>query len=246
MSLPDAQEINAGLSLCTSKELIDYFIQRLVRILESARLLNDSEKLMGKVYQIHDQRQREEHNSADIWQGYPPKTAAEYYQDSYATEAADFLYKDEQDAVYDFFFAINEENATLLRAYLNNAQMIDPASPNGAQKLAALDKLFNSWLAKNGYLTKDGTIYLMKPNGDIDKDLAGNPIKANANDIKKLLGTNDYQKYLLSKDIKLNAVHEQAFPETKKAAPVTERHVVAEAASKTVAPEAAPVINQGV
>ena len=208
--IPDADAINASLALSKySLELANYCRDRLINILASHKLLSSSETLLDKINKFCDQRRRTEEEPKGHWKGAYPKTDFQCDQRALATGAADHLIQTNFHENLVLVFAIKDETTSILRAYLKDGQLISPNDTTQSRILDALDKLFNAWLAEKGYLTKNGEIYLVQSNGDVIKDSAGKPKKANAQQIKELLASNDYIQYLSQKKINLTAINEQ-------------------------------------
>lgn len=80
----------------------------------------------------------------------------------------------------------------------------------------SLDKLFNAWLAENNYLSKGSVIYQANEHGEVVKDKAGNPLRADAEAIVQL--TRDekkgFGKFLNDRGLEV-VVQQHHYPEQK-------------------------------
>lgn len=114
-----------------------------------------------------------------------------------------------QEQKVQFDFAISSVT-DLLRGYSANGQ------PLSEEKVAALDKAFNAWLASEHMISKQGVIYESTPDGKIKEDKQGAPIRKNPEELDKLI-TEKLPEHA-KKNNKLEIVPvKQAFPEQKPA-----------------------------
>jgi hypothetical protein len=75
----------------------------------------------------------------------------------------------------------------------------------------ALDKLFNSWLAKNNIISRDGHLYYSDERGNILNDTDNSPLKVDPDKFRELMADphQGYQAYLSSKGVRIKiAMHD--------------------------------------
>lgn len=101
--------------------------------------------------------------------------------------------------------------AQLLRGYSVDGKPID------AQTVDQLDKLFNAWLAENGWISKGSTIYESSLDGEIKKDSQGKEVKADSEKVKNLLNDKEegFARFLEKKGVDGLMIQQQAYPEAQ-------------------------------
>lgn len=83
----------------------------------------------------------------------------------------------------------------------------------------SLDKLFNAWLAENNYLSKGSVIYQANEHGEIVKDKAGNPLRADSEKVLQLMNDDKkgFGKFLGDRGLEI-VVQQHQYPEQAPAA----------------------------
>lgn len=73
---------------------------------------------------------------------------------------------------------------------------------------AALDKLFNSWLAFNNMLSHEGFLYQADETGKKLNDAQGNPLKVNPEEFKALMADpkKGFKSYAAQKGLRVTPV----------------------------------------
>ena len=109
-------------------------------------------------------------------------------------------------------FAISDL-AKLIRGFSADGKALNEALLN------TLDKLLNAWFARNNLISKDSVIHEGNEQGEILKDAAGQPKKAQVERVKQLILDNKegFKQFLEEKGIKAE-IQQHKFPEQKPAA----------------------------
>ncbi len=68
--------------------------------------------------------------------------------------------------------------------------LVEP-KPLSDEIVAAMDKLFNAWLAENSLISKGGVIYEGDKNGNIKQNKQNEPIKADPIMLRQKINSND-------------------------------------------------------
>lgn len=172
--LPNATQLESAMNLATTPEAKVYLLSEFMRVAkecgqtehpavtEVITILNEN-VLLGK--------------QAAIWAGQPPKTPFQLQQDSLVARAAKVL--SEGTLVRLILDIALSNTAELLRGYSQEGAPLDE------ETLAVIDKLFNAWLAQDELVSKGGVIYEGTTEGDPKTDAQGNPIRANATELRQ-------------------------------------------------------------
>ncbi len=197
----------------TSIEAADYLATQFKQILTDAKMLDEYGDILQKVEDFAKYTKFKLLASSQPWLGQPPE--ASDFKNMQANMAMDAV-KDleslsvgtEKEVTFDF--AINNETSEFLRG----------CSVQG-KALEAFDKLFNSWLAEKNLVSQGSTLHEATANGQIKRDAQGKPVKANPDEVRKLINDPDqgFAKYMETKGIKVTS-HEQEFPTVQKGAQV--------------------------
>ncbi|KTD45723.1 substrate of the Dot/Icm secretion system [Legionella rubrilucens] len=98
--------------------------------------------------------------------------------------------------------------AQLLRGYSEEGMALKGVP------VESLDKLFNAWLAENNYLSKGSVIYQTNEHGEIVKDKAGNPLRADPEKIMQLMADEKkgFGRFLQDRGLEV-VVQQHQYPE---------------------------------
>ncbi|RAP37637.1 hypothetical protein B1207_05560 [Legionella quinlivanii] len=108
-------------------------------------------------------------------------------------------------------YALNDQTK-ILRGFSVNGDIIQKGEP----LLDALDKALNAWLAERNMVSKGSMIYECDQSGQIKKDSAGNPVKADPVKLGQMINDREqgFQKTLSSKGVDIN-VSQHRYPEKR-------------------------------
>ncbi|MDP1603595.1 MAG: hypothetical protein Q8M03_10060 [Legionella sp.] len=186
----------------TNPDAANYFLDQLKRALANVDKSINTAPLLTKISEFVDNVHMQRDFREDPWYGnIEIKTDFQNLQQNLAKDAADRILQAENDSIK-MDFALSEQ-ADFLRAF----------SPSDKAITTALDRIFNYSLATKKMISKGGAIYEANENGEIQTDKAGNPIRANAENVKKIIKA-VFQKYLEEKGIKVTT-QEKTYPEKK-------------------------------
>lgn len=191
--VPLSNEILAAMKVSEgSVEAAHYFVERLTAILTETKMLDKSGDLLERAKIFAQYVDLKLNSNAQPWSGQMGKPSDfENMQDRIGDDAVKTV-KASYDSVK-LDIAINDK-AQLLRGYSSEGKQIsDPVIVD------ALDKIFNSWLAKNNVVTRDSVLYEADITGKIIHDVNGD-VKANPEQIKKLMNDIDKGLTKFSKD----------------------------------------------
>jgi hypothetical protein len=188
--IPSTNAIYDCMRLATTEEAAEFFHQRLTSQLQSAKVAEKSKALLDAIEKFAQYVEFKASNIGNIWGGdidAIKMTDFEKWQGKLAKIASDVL----ANKSIKMDFAINKKDANIIRRYLEEIQEGELQGTwrdveKGSETEMAMDAVFNAWLAKQKLISKSGVIYQCTENGEIAKDKAGNPIKAN---VEKLEAT---------------------------------------------------------
>ena len=143
----------------------------------------------------------------DVWAGKQPSTLFQNYQQGLASRAAKMV----ADKTITLDVAISDKSE-LLRGYSEGGLPLDEKS------VLAMDKLFNSWLAENNMISKDGSIYQGTAEGQIKQDDRGNPVLVEPETLRDALGSQEdgFEQTVQKKNSSVEViVQQQKYPEQK-------------------------------
>lgn len=197
--LPSSETLKKMMDLATTAEAANYLYERFTELLDKAKI-RDNPEMKGVIDTV---RSYVEYvnittSSGDPWSGKAPSTEFESFQQGLADAAAKVV--SEKEVVFDY--AVSDESE-LLRGYSSGGEPLD------SDAAAAMDILFNAWLAKHHMFSKGGVIFEGTPSTE-------NPKRANVDVIRnKLADTEDgFGRFVKSKSIELTSQrHEYPTPE---------------------------------
>lgn len=181
----------------TSVEAAQYLAQRVREIFTKAKVLDKFQDVMQKVDEFAQYTAFRLNSTAQPWTGEQAEISGfKNMQQNFAKDAIDnVLAFAEEGQRIQFAIAVNDDSR-FLRGYSADGETMEK------DVVSSFDKLFNAWLAEHNLISKDSTILTADDNGSLKMDKQGNPIKANPEQIKKLInGSQGYTSYLASKGI---------------------------------------------
>ena len=212
-------------------ESAEYLLQRLIEKLKSVALLEPAGDLVQKVREYVDIVQKQRSLKGDAWSADPAceRSTFQNLQVNLATQARGLLTESITEPLK-MDYAVSD-SAQFLRGYSVKGKPLDPGL------IDACDKLFNAWLAEHHLLSKQGQIYEITENGEIQKDENGELMSADSAKVKTLFtdSKRSFQAYLANSKnaIQLTAqVH--PYPEEK---PVVKPEVKAPKVAEVEAPK---------
>lgn len=200
-----ADVIAKCIQVATTPEVAELLFERV-----SASFGNAVEAAVQEVVAIvenHANNMRLMGNYGDTWSGKRPSTPFENYQEDLAAKAAKALGETQVNVVFDY--AISNASQ-FLRAYSSNGNALPEDT------VAAMDKLFNAWLAENNMISKGGVIYEATEDGQIKTDANGNPVRADAQALREKIRSNagGFQQYLEKNHAPVKVdIQQQPYPE---------------------------------
>jgi hypothetical protein len=199
---PLKDAIEKCMEIATNSDAANYFLTQLKKAFDKVGKSINPDALLTKLSEFVDNVHLQRDLRADPWSGNVDiKTDFQNLQQNLAESAAKTIKSSVKDGIQ-MDFALSKQ-ADFLRAF----------SPTDKATAAALDRIFNYCLANEGMISKGGVIYNANEHGEIQKDEAGNPVRANAEKIKKLINEG-LPKYLGEKGIKITT-QEKDYPEKK-------------------------------
>ncbi|WP_133128650.1 hypothetical protein [Legionella nagasakiensis] len=205
--LPSALTLEKFMEVATRADTAQYGYELFQARLQEAGVLDRSSKILEEMARFVYYREQQTKTSVDAWLGERQLSTIQQFQFNLAAEAAHHI----SDKSITFDFAVSDA-AELLRGYSSNGQELD------AETVEALDKLFNAWLVENNMMSKGGVIYEMDEKGNVKKDTAGNPVKADAEKLKELIQDTHrgFEAYVHNKnDDVMVSTRQHAYPEQK-------------------------------
>lgn len=207
MPLPSNKSLYAAMEVASNPESARYFRDRFIERLEKEKMLDRSKAVVAEVKKFAEYVEYKQKSSGGPWGGVLLPSEFKNFQRNLAASAVGNI--KERDILFDF--AINE-NSELLRGYSSGGKALDELTN------AELDKLFNAWLAENNMISKGGVIYEADEAGEIKYDKAGNPQKADPDELKQKVHdkSSGFKRFVHERDedVELN-VREHAYPKEK-------------------------------
>jgi phosphopantetheinyl transferase (holo-ACP synthase) len=158
------------------------------------------EALINSLETVNKHADQAVFDTSRIWNGEPYRSVNPtlVIQESIAAESIAHIKSDISDNEILHDFAIDEDGH-YLRAFSQDGQALNE------ERETDLDKLFNLWLAEQGFISQDSTIYLQDNKGELLKDKNGQSVKADPEVIKDKLkdSQNSFKNFMSKKDIKL-------------------------------------------
>ncbi len=196
----------------------------------------NAKELIEKLDQVVKEVDYSLDSGANAWLkgiGAPRSSKVDNLQRGLANESAGILHDKIGDDIR-MHIAISD-NADIIRGYeAGNKNIVDSENPND------LDNLLNGWLAENDIISKDGSLYEKGEDGKIKTDDNGEPIRADADEVKDLINDseNGFDAYMERKGFH-SSVQKHEFPKQVAAEPEAVEEV-AEVASEKVASKETP------
>lgn len=179
VNTPSTRAIYDMMRVATTAEAAQYCYARLTEQLAAAKMLDKQGPLLEAMEKYARYVEFKSSNTGKIWDGDASSVKMTDYE-KWQNELAKISSSEIVNKNIKFDYAVSDA-AQFIRGYTENSQPVDKAVA------AAMDVLFNAWLAKHKLISKDGVVYQSTPGGEIDKDKAGNPIKANVEKLKEAL-----------------------------------------------------------
>lgn len=203
--LPNKEALLRCFAIATTPEAADYLVSQFEKILKKTKTFDASAKIFSRVVafaaNVHLQRDRR-----DPWSGIEEiKTDFQTLQQNLAEVAAKTV-SSKVDGNIRMDVAVSDLSE-LLRVFSVEGKPVDP------EINAAMDKLFNAYLADNNIISKGSILYEATNDGEVKKDMDGNPVKANVEKIKKII-TAGFEKYLEKKEVAAT-IQSRDYPEKK-------------------------------
>lgn len=229
------------IAIANTPDAAEYFFSQLVKVTKAEDVIK-----IGGQFVKNVRTEREER--ANSWEGKDKvKTDFQHAQERHGVMALNEVKSDLVDGNIKMDFAIHDDLSHLLRAFTHDKQSLSP------EMASVLDKLFNAWLAENDMISKDSIIYEADEKGEEKRDKNGNPIRANAEKLRDLIGNEQegFTSYLRKiftqhmNDKQLNCIiQEHAYPEQRPvSAPAAARETVT-TTPQTTGREKAPTETQ--
>ncbi len=180
--LPSAETLTQCMRLSSTAEAATYLYQQAKVLLASLLSQEPVRKVVG-VLEAHANNVEmiKGKGTDNLWAGKQLPTDFEEVQRKSAADAGEAIKKivgDKPISKLALDFAVSNASQ-LLRGYSINGKSL------GGDLVAAMDKLFNAWLADNNMLSKGGVIFEGTKDGQIKQDGQGNPVKADAENLRE-------------------------------------------------------------
>lgn len=190
----------------SSKEAADYFAEQFKKILINSKMLNkpEAQEMLARVEDFAKYVGFKLSLSTQPWSGEQGKPSDfKNMQDQLAKDASAFVTENIKGNLK-LDFAINEKGQ-LLRGYSVDGEMV-----NDPNRIEALDKLFNAWLAEHNIVSQGSILYESDING-----VKQNP--ANAEKIKNLIKgvDNGFASYMGKKNNHSIQIENHEYPKAQ-------------------------------
>jgi len=228
-NLPTKEAIYKILQVATRPESAHHFSDELERLLTKARMLESGAPIIAAA-KANASNVEEQHNLlARIWSGDTkiPESVEDIKFQTQQQNRANTATQQVTDKEVNFNFAIGDESQ-LVRGYSSDHKRLEGPDE------AAMDTLFNAWLAENGMICVtddigDAIIYEYEPDevtGKIAprKNERGEEVRVEARELAARIASENgggFVKFVGDRHIKVSA-HQQRFPE-RESAPEAER-----------------------
>jgi hypothetical protein len=218
--MPNKDALLYCFAIASTPEAADYLVEQFEKKLKSSKPYDSSEKVLARVKEYATNVHLQRDNRENPWLGTIEKIKTDFQnlQQNLADSALKTLVASvEGEVKMDFAVSSYSE---LLRAFSIDGKPLEPAV------IAALDKLFNSSMAADNMISKNGVIFEATAHGEVRKDKDGNPIKAPVEKINRVISEN-FAKYLEKAGVQVMA-QQHAFPDKKPEAAVKPQVVAPE------------------
>lgn len=195
----------------TSIEAADYLVTQFKQLLTDAKMLDKYGDILQKVEDFAKYTKFKLLSNSQPWLG--QSAAPSDFKNMQANIAIDEVKKLESldvgaEKEITFDFAVHDQTSEFQRGCSVRQEA-----------LGSFDKLFNAWLAEKNLRSTESTLYETTENGQIKQDAQGKPVKANPEEVKKLINDPEqgFAKYMEAKGIKV-VCREQEYPTVEKGA----------------------------
>ena len=205
--MPNKEALLYCFAIASTPEAADYLVEQFEKKLQNAKGIGSSENVLARVKEYAENVHLQRGSRDNPWSGSSEtvKTDFQNLQQNIADSALKTLISN-VDGEVKMDFAVSSYSE-LLRAFSVDGKPLEPAA------IAALDKLFNSSMAAENMLSKNSIIYEATDHGEVRKDKEGNPIKASAEKINRVISEN-FAKYLDKAGVQVST-QQHAFPDKK-------------------------------
>ena len=179
MPLPSNESLFVCMKLATTPEAAEHLHEVLRQRLKQEKVLEKSGPLLDAVQKYAEYVRFKHENPGKAWSGDIQSVQMTDFE-KWQTELARISGSEIVELNVLLDFAVSDKSE-FIRGYSSEGQPLQKASG------AAMDVLFNAWLAGQQMISKDGVLYESTEKGEIKKDANGQPVKADPEVIKKLL-----------------------------------------------------------
>jgi len=180
--LPNADAITQCMRLSSTAEAAQYLYEQAKGVFSSMMKQEPVKKVVDILKAHAENVGLIKKDNGNSWAGKPISTDFNKLQAELAAEAAKFMSEHAEDITFDYAVGKDSE---LLRGYSSNGNPLD------GERVAAMDLLFNAWLAEQKMISKGGVIYEGTTSGQIKQDENGAPVRANAKTLRDIIASNE-------------------------------------------------------
>jgi hypothetical protein len=218
--MPSPEAIFKCMRVATTPESANYLYQRAEQEFKKQKILDKTEPLLEALAKFAQYVQFKHDYTGNIWGGDKRGTEMTDFQ-KWQAELARITSADLSNVSALLDYAVSDASQ-LIRGYSDNGTPLDK------QTSEAMDVVFNAWLATKNYISKDGIVFQSTESGEIQKDKAGNPIKANPAELRAAIKDlqDGFKSYAEDKNSTLDVtVKEHPYTAPKKAQEKEMEHV---------------------
>ncbi|MCP0913789.1 hypothetical protein NKV53_05385 [Legionella sp. 27cVA30] len=204
-TLPSTASLYKIMEIATTSEASGYFYTQFNEVLSKAGLGKNMPAIASEIGNFAENIAWQKESATSPWSGDTRMPSS--FQNLHQNLAADAAKTIEKTEIA-FHFAISQDSQ-IIRGYTSDGVDADEST------VAAMDKLFNAWLAGNNLISKGGVIYHVDEAGELRQE-QGQPLKISSAEFGDLLedANKGFAQFIHKNNDSINfSLQRHAYPE---------------------------------